>query len=560
MTIGIFENRIELILDNGDIKNFSKNSNNFHFLYNRVIYISSNENFFFPDFQNYSEITDNTQAPATTLTLPTTNLELYTLLKPFFFSVEGETLTQEQLDAISSISNKVTKGGDSGALLKVGTKTSHLLQLIVNDIVQASISGTSFQVQKDLTAFGKIRGTSSLIVDYYLALTQGSRTAASTVNLNRTFLTINGNTTISNFTFTEGDNYDYINFPEGGTGGRCPLIILLFRQALTISVNGNIRTSTGQNITTKPNQVLFFIYDTESGQDIFRQIGENNDTIIQDVADIEADILSILQDITSLELTLTGLQTDLDRKISKPNPEARAVQIKGFPEQNEVLEVVYDFVSEYGIKEGLTTFKWYRNDIEIIGATAKTYTLALADVGQVIKAGVTPADNLGTLGALVQSANIEIDSRQFGVELIPNGRIFLDDNFDETPNQCTKGSNTSLRIYAPDNEFTYPSLEVEATNTTSKFLSIQSEIDSVPLKLTKNYLIRVGHKNAEAGILKASGSGVFGGGNKTLPVTTNKENIIVYEGAITGADCRPQVEPTTTGNKLRFWMSVKEIL
>lgn len=247
-------------------------------------------------------------------------------------------------------------------------------------------------------------------------------------------------------------------------------------------------------------------------------------------------------------------------KFKSIKPIAQGVLVKGIPEQNEVLKVVYQYHSEYDVLEGATIFKWYRGSSLIAGANAQTYTVVDADRGQTIKAEVTVVDETGLIGVAVQSPTVLIDSTAFGAELITNGKVWQDDNEDGTPQDCTKGSNATLLVLPPDQFFDTPYLRITATNTTSKFVSVQNPSDSVPMKVGSSYRIRVWHQNSAAGILKASGSGVFGGGNKTLPIAAGKANCIFYDGAITTADCRPQIEPNTTNDIVNFAMSVKQLV
>ncbi|MFM5849542.1 adhesion domain-containing protein, partial [Aeromonas veronii] len=75
------------------------------------------------------------------------------------------------------------------------------------------------------------------------------------------------------------------------------------------------------------------------------------------------------------------------------------------PFEGETLTGSYEFGDVDGDVEGASTFKWYRDGVEITGATAITYTLVAADRGKSIKFEVTPVSATGTpMGEPAQSA------------------------------------------------------------------------------------------------------------------------------------------------------------
>lgn len=75
------------------------------------------------------------------------------------------------------------------------------------------------------------------------------------------------------------------------------------------------------------------------------------------------------------------------------------------PTVGETLTGSYVFGDVDGDMEGTSTFKWYRDGVEIAGATAKTYVLVAADEGKPITFEVTPVSATGTpnVGTAVQS-------------------------------------------------------------------------------------------------------------------------------------------------------------
>ncbi|WP_433945682.1 S-layer homology domain-containing protein [Paenibacillus sp. SN-8-1] len=97
--------------------------------------------------------------------------------------------------------------------------------------------------------------------------------------------------------------------------------------------------------------------------------------------------------------------------ISENNaPSVSNVKITGVNEVGKTLTGSYDFSDQdLGDLEGETTYKWYRvdndgvsNQEEIVGATAKTYTLTAEDSGHKIIFEVTPVDSRGKAGSPLQ--------------------------------------------------------------------------------------------------------------------------------------------------------------
>ncbi len=84
---------------------------------------------------------------------------------------------------------------------------------------------------------------------------------------------------------------------------------------------------------------------------------------------------------------------------------------------------VMDFVAA-SIPQGDSTYKWYKDDVEISGETMQTYTVQSGDVGHTIKFEVTPVGDDDVAGDPVQSDGIEItagigDGGGTGAAIIP---------------------------------------------------------------------------------------------------------------------------------------------
>jgi hypothetical protein len=88
-------------------------------------------------------------------------------------------------------------------------------------------------------------------------------------------------------------------------------------------------------------------------------------------------------------------------------PVASGVAITGSPVVGQMLTVNYTFSDAEGDVEGVSTFRWLRNNSAIVGATSRNYTLTGADQSATIKAEVTPVAVTGTSpGTPVQSTGV----------------------------------------------------------------------------------------------------------------------------------------------------------
>ena len=114
-------------------------------------------------------------------------------------------------------------------------------------------------------------------------------------------------------------------------------------------------------------------------------------------------------------LAVTALATDNYNSASQtveinilpiPNsvPVASAVAITGTVSLGQILTGSYNYSDIDNDLEGVSTFRWLRNDVVIEGETASTYTLRTIDFGTTIKFEVTPLAVTGaTSGSPVQS-------------------------------------------------------------------------------------------------------------------------------------------------------------
>lgn len=101
----------------------------------------------------------------------------------------------------------------------------------------------------------------------------------------------------------------------------------------------------------------------------------------------------------------------LSAAVSVPDnaPTANPVTVSGSPYFSQILSGSYTYFDVEGGADAGTTFRWLKDDVEILGATASTYTLQLVDVGSIIKFEVTPRSSAGTTnGIAVTSGGLQI--------------------------------------------------------------------------------------------------------------------------------------------------------
>ena len=92
-------------------------------------------------------------------------------------------------------------------------------------------------------------------------------------------------------------------------------------------------------------------------------------------------------------------------------PVASNVTITGTLQLGQVLTGSYTYSDADGDVEGTSTFRWLRNGAPIGGATASTYTIVGADLGQQLVFEVTPVAVSGVLvGTAVQSAPVSANN------------------------------------------------------------------------------------------------------------------------------------------------------
>ncbi len=93
-------------------------------------------------------------------------------------------------------------------------------------------------------------------------------------------------------------------------------------------------------------------------------------------------------------------------------PEARRLNVDGDCAVGQILQAQYDYFDGDGDDEGLSSYRWLRNDNQIPGASERHYRIQYDDVGQSLRFEVTPIDRLGRKGVASQSAHFRIPKRR----------------------------------------------------------------------------------------------------------------------------------------------------
>ena len=100
-----------------------------------------------------------------------------------------------------------------------------------------------------------------------------------------------------------------------------------------------------------------------------------------------------------------GFTVGLANNGSPVAPTASAVTITGTPQVGQILTGSYTYADINSDPQGISTFRWLRNGVAIVGATASTYTLVAADLNTSITFEVTPVATIApTTGTPVVSS------------------------------------------------------------------------------------------------------------------------------------------------------------
>ncbi len=113
---------------------------------------------------------------------------------------------------------------------------------------------------------------------------------------------------------------------------------------------------------------------------------------------LSAGVHTITASVT--DASLITVTDDISITITNDAPVASALSITGTLEVGQVLTGDYTYSDTENDLEGTSTYRWLRDGVEIVGATATTYTLDVADDGTMISFEVTPVALTGTLSGI----------------------------------------------------------------------------------------------------------------------------------------------------------------
>jgi hypothetical protein len=119
-------------------------------------------------------------------------------------------------------------------------------------------------------------------------------------------------------------------------------------------------------------------------------------------------------------------------------PTADTVAITGTAVLGATLNGTYNYDDTEDDAEGTSTFKWYRNDVEIDGATGTSYTVVVEDVETTLTFGVTPVAQTG--------ASPGTEEHSTGV-LVANSTPILQDITDKS---VVEGGTVNIALLASD--------------------------------------------------------------------------------------------------------------
>ena len=110
---------------------------------------------------------------------------------------------------------------------------------------------------------------------------------------------------------------------------------------------------------------------------------------------------------------------------SNTAPTASALSITGTVQAGQQLTGHYTYADVNGDAQGVSTFRWLRNGVAIAGATAATYTLVVADVGNAIAFEVTPVSTVApTTGTpVVSSATAAVSAAPLPAGFVSQGGL-----------------------------------------------------------------------------------------------------------------------------------------
>ncbi|MFA4818832.1 MAG: hypothetical protein WC621_03250 [Patescibacteria group bacterium] len=154
--------------------------------------------------------------------------------------------------------------------------------------------------------------------------------------------------------------------------------------------------------------------------------------------------------------------------VVNPNqpPVATNVVITGNTIIGSTLTGSYTYSDADGNPQGVSTFKWYRNNIAITGATSLTYTLVAAELSTTIKFEVTPVAQTGA------SPGLPVQSSGVGPVVNPNQPPVID-SF-TVPVTAVQGSSVNMTLVCHDNDSPTLNIDVNFGDNTPHFTATRT--------------------------------------------------------------------------------------
>ncbi len=114
--------------------------------------------------------------------------------------------------------------------------------------------------------------------------------------------------------------------------------------------------------------------------------------------------------------------------------------------ETTTLYAAYHFVADGSATEGASTFQWYRNSVEIDGASSASYVLSSDDVGTEITFAVTPVDTSGNVGTTLTSSGKTVSTTSLSSTEIPSGGNLYVDSDTAYLNVTGLANNSTIQV------------------------------------------------------------------------------------------------------------------
>lgn len=318
-------------------------------------------------------------------------------------------------------------GGNSYVLIVTADDDLSVVeQNLIISVVNAddNLPVASGLLVRDSNAGALVEGD-TLISNYVYSDADGDAEGATTLRWLRNGVAISGETSAS-YVVSAADvgqpvSFEITPISANGTAGT-PVVSATITTTNNAPVANTVVISGDSNGVAKLGDILTGSYtytDFENdieGPTAFRWLRDGiaiQGVTIPSYTLVSADVGSVIRfEVTPFSNSGTSPgAVVLSAAVNVPNnvPTAAPVTVSGSPYFNQILSGSYVYFDVEGEADVGTTFRWLRDDVEILGQVSSTYQLQLADVGKIIKFEVTPSSNVGASpGVAVTSAGLQI--------------------------------------------------------------------------------------------------------------------------------------------------------